>query len=303
LDPNIAVSWLLLLASTGYALVAPSLLRRRHAEGALPRWTSKVGLPIVSSPVSKLAFHMLTQRIGMEVGAALGVALAALWAIIVGRDTVGSTWWPIILLSGLLIGAAAGNAVGACRVARRPVDPHSRRVARSTVARLADHVPPLERRAARVVALVPALLLIVVVVFRPGSAVALPAVAAASSLAVWAAAEAGARAVLRGRQPAGSDLELAWQDVMRAQAVRSILAVPAAVGAYAGAAVLAAFEPGQLDPRGLGGLLLVAVSAVIVGAGIGLSVWTNSPRPYQHVLGQLWPGDGPTLAGVPGKAR
>ena len=303
MDPSLLVTWVLVPAAAGYALAAPSLLRRRHARQGLPRWTRLVDLPVPRDAGPTIASHLTARRVGCDVGGAAAVAVTALWGVTLGGGATISSWWPIVLLSSLFVGAAIGGAIGAFRAATRPIAGDAVRVARSTVARLEDYVAPLERWAARLVAVSPVVVLIAVLAAPNGAVVAGPVSAAAASVLVLAVAEVGARAVLRGRQPAGSDLELAWQDAIRAQALRSILGVPVAVGVYACAAALSALEPGQLDPRGAGAVALIASATLVIAAGAALLLWTNGPRPHQHFRQQLWPDAGPPLAPPVGEGR
>lgn len=284
----------LLLLALAYAALAPWLRSRLRAQRrALDRFARRVRLPVPDGLRPRFERQLLGYHLGVDLGGAAGFALTAIWGLTFGRATVGGTWWPLILTAGALAGAAVGSGLAALREAARPRQDAGPRVARATAPTLDDYLAPVELQGGRVVAALPTALLALVVVLGASGVAAVslvgPGVGAGLSLAALAFGELGARRVLGAPQAAGSDLELAWSDAIRAHTLRAVVTVPIAVGTYATFGVLSAFDLDGLDPRSTAGVALVALLVVTSLAVIAVLAWSASGRPHRHFRQRLWP--------------
>jgi hypothetical protein len=182
-------------------------------------------------------------------------------------------------------------------------------VARSTVPGHADNVPPLERLGSR---LLPPLAILTTVAaavalhvgalgearFTPaylwGAVGAWLAYAAVAGLVF---AELLARRILRAGQPAATTTDLAWNDALRAQALRDLATAPIMFGFTS---ILVTFlDVGSLsDYRGAGAPAAAvgfALLALIATVGCVLLVTDLVSKPQQH----YWRRLGPIAAPVP----
>jgi hypothetical protein len=287
-----------LLVALVYAALAPRLrLRPRALRRALDRVARRVRLLAPDQLRPRLERQLRGYRLGADLGGAAAVALIAVWGLTLGRSIVGDTWWPLIVFAGALTGAAVGSGLAVLREAARPREAPGPRIARPTSPTLRDYVAPVELHGGRVVAVLPTLLLVVLVVLsaRGVAAPALigPAVGAALALAALALGELGARRVLDAPQAAGSDLELAWSDAIRAHTLRAVVTVPIAVGTYASIGVLSVFEfrLDGVDRRSAAGVGLLALLVATLLAGTAVLVWSVTGEPHRYFRRRLWPTD------------
>lgn len=148
--------------------------------------------------------------------------------------------------------------------------------------RLDDYLPATERWLARGLAAVAVVAALVLAVARPGHRGELLAVAAAC-LATWALIELTVRAVVRAR-PAATDLQsLAFDDALRADAVRRLLGASAVLPFVVGLFVTVA----NLGPAGTALVVLYMLGIV------ALSLLGERPGARSHYRRRLWPATGP----------
>jgi hypothetical protein len=234
------------------------------------------------------------------------VVLAAGW-----REQTG-----VVTMLALGIGASVGG-VAAIMTGRHALNPDAPRVARARATSLRDYLTPgelLTIRLAPVAALASVVaatvLLAVLSPGRTSGAGAGPStvawVAAAATLLVWAASELVARRVLLRPQHAASQLELAWDDICRADALRGLFANAVIMAVVTSITALFAVgmtvtDPqvrhGAMDLTLVLGLVMLAVSTAAI-LGMLVPGFVAHTGPYrQRVLRRLWAGSELTGAG------
>lgn len=266
--------------------VAVTLLIRLHPglrRYALLRYARRVDLPISTDLQARIERLFARRSLWMDLGALCGTAAVAAWAAITRPAPMEWSLWMLVVFGALFAGGAVGAGLSAVQQATRRADPHEPRVARPTAVALADYLIPLELHGGRVLSFLPALTLAAAWGVAPSLDLA-PAgsilttgtvLIALLPLLVGAGSEAAARRLLATPQAAGSDLELAWNDALRARVLRDLYTAPITVGVYATLGILI----------GLGGGLVDAlVMAVLV-----LAVISATQRPHRHFRRQLWP--------------
>ncbi|MFT4164394.1 MAG: hypothetical protein QM650_04060 [Microlunatus sp.] len=229
-----------------------------------------------------------TERLALW-GAVIGLAILALLAVIL---EFGDGTGPLVLL-GVGVGGGIGSAIGILTVALT-VDPQAQRIARSTAVESADYVAPRTIALSRVLLVIACLatgLGVLAMVggqlpFREGLAfVLLPFV---GTVLCHAAFEILIRLVTERAQRAASELELAWDDVLRAHGLRQTVTGSVVVsGACAVSVALGMISVGAAAPQWL------IVSSVLLGT-IGLVIGVTAmimimSEPAYRVLQQLWP--------------
>ena len=317
----------LLLVTARTALVSrrPSW-RRARLEGvalraALPVDPGLVPEPLLDRVGARVARRVLAARAG-----ALAGALVILLLVLTGSEadrrgvTVdrgagdgvavlvsSSTLLSLLAVVGgslLVVLLATGREALAAPASPGP------RLARTSAPRLEHYVPRLETGVVRAVVLLPLLALVVgaaVRLTRGGdlAPLALPAVVVAASVAVWAAVEVLCRRLLAQPRPAASALELAWDDVLRAQLLRELGQVPVLLGAAAGFVVVVRLLEPASGAEGTAALLGVAGLAAVLGVGLlAVAASVVARPPERYVRARLWPlpadpeGADPALAPV-----
>ena len=158
--------------------------------------------------------------IGLAVGAAAGLAAVGL-----GQAPLAS----VLVLFPAVIGLALGAASAASRF-HESADPDAPRVARTRATSVEDYVTVHERRAAGMslgaiglAAVTVVVLWALVPVQMPAGWLVLPLTLAAVGLALLLMVARKAGEAVEHPQRASSDLELAWDDALRAHSLREIL--------------------------------------------------------------------------------
>jgi hypothetical protein len=220
--------------------------------------------------------------------------LAALAIMVTGMSALGApadegyvaTW---VIIGGYFAGIAVGSAINAL------TEPRSERAvtfARAEAVELCDFVAPVERQGARVVVLLAVLLGAVLAVLtardgEPSSAgLAGALVMVALALVSLVVFEIGSRRVLSRGRPAGSPTELAWDDALRAGALRDLVTAPLALGTYS------LFVLGGELANGYTGAASAVGFTVLIGivvAGFAALVVVLITRPQRYYLRRLWP--------------
>lgn len=270
----------------------PSVRRR-----AVDRLARRLDLRLEPSLATRIGRRVtLRQRSGL-LGALLGVGVGT--AILLGQPgpVDGEPWLPIDIwmLTGMMfVGSGIGFSLSALVAIPRP-DADAPRVARSRVLGIGDYVDPFELVPTRVLA--PTALALAVAANIGALSGAAPAsdnslVPAALVLAVLAIVtlvifELGARALLRRPTPAVSEQELAWEDGLRATAVRQLLTAPLTFSLIAviwsGFGLLEAI-PGQVA------LVVVNVATPLLTAGlVVIAVLAFARHPERYFRRRLWP--------------
>lgn len=283
------------------ALLPFSAAYRSHLTRRLAR---QAGTPVPADQTHALEARMARRAWGVGGGVALAGLLLLGWALLGpgrGEDSTGS----YLVLSAMFVFGAGGLAVVEILRPGPPVD--GPRTARASAPGLADYLPALVR------VLVPLFIALGMVVLLTALALSwspwfdadtirrspLPLLAAAipvlSLLSVLAV-----RAVLAAPQPARNEVDLFWQDLVRASTLSSVVFPPALVAVFAlvvcgsvldDAASVAAQAQGQVGP-GWSLWLLVAgyVVPLLLAFGALAATLRWGGNEMQHTRSRLWGG-------------
>lgn len=281
-----------LVAAALVSLLLRSWPAARRA--SLRRFARRVDLPVPAEHRDASERLLAGRNLATDLGAIVGVAAVVAWAALVEPEGSG-TLWPLVVVGAAFVGAAvAAGATAAVQAGRAPGE-DGPRIARATAPALEDYLAPMELTGGRVVALLPLAGLLMAVSIGAGwreldagrvlSSGLLAAVAL--SLVALVASEVAGRRLIERPQMAGTDLELAWSDAVRARVLRDIVTVPIAIGTYATFGVLLATAEAIGDPQlrnaAHGIIGLIALAVVVFAAVSTLS------RPQRHFRRRLWP--------------
>jgi hypothetical protein len=261
----------------------------RHSEAAAGRsadlFAGKVGLALPPELRPVVARRLLRRRRANLVAAGVVVAF---WLAVAawragqgpGRAVDGVAGIAVVLLVTVAVAqlarAAAALAAQAGDVAAR--GRRAQRASHLPRPRLGDYLAPAEQWLARGLAALAVLAAVVLAAARPGQRGLLLAVAAAC-LGTWALVELTVWAVVRAR-PAATDVQsLAFDDALRADAVRRLLGassvLPLAVGLFVA----------QAGARSAGMALVVLYGL----GGVTLSLLGERGGLRSHYRRRLWP--------------
>jgi hypothetical protein len=233
-------------------VLARRLLRRRRA--------NLVAAAVVVVAWLAVAAWAVGHDQGGGVDAAAGIVAVSLTTAAVAQ----------LGLAGAALAAQAGDV--AARGRQAPRASHLPRPG------LADYLAPAERWLAQALAALAVAAALALAAARPGHREALLAVAAAC-LGIWAVIELSVRAVVRARPAATGLQSLAFDDALRADAVRRLLdataVLPLTVGLFAGLAGL----------RQAGTALIVLYAL----GGPALSLLPERGGARAHYRRRLWP--------------
>jgi hypothetical protein len=236
-------------------VLARRLLRRRRAD-LVAYWVAIV---------AGLTLSLVAVAWGGGESPGRGLTGGGMVAILLATAVVGQ-----LALAGAALAAQAGDVA-----ARGRQDPRASHLPRP---HLGDYLAPAERWLARGLAAVAVLAALGLAAARPGQRGELLAVAAAC-LATWALIELTVRAVVRAR-PAATDLQsLAFDDALRADAVRRLLGATAGLPFVVG---LVSIQAGF----GRAGTALVVIYALGLFA---LSLLGERPGARSYYRRRLWP--------------
>lgn len=274
----------------------------------------KAGLPL--SPALHRPVHrrLRAQARTTQIGGLIGLGLGA--ALILLLDLSGQLGSLVVLTA--LLGMACGGA-GTILLGRRGLLPGGPRVARLESTQKSDYVPEGLMWAARMgppLAAAAVVLAWAALNYAPfevpqdgtwwdwmtAAWVSLPVLALC-----WPAVELTAAAVLRRPRYAGSELELAWDDCCRSEALRHLYVLPAALS---GLTCLLAFIPvglaastAEVREDAMDETLLVAsgmffVTLLLVGIFLMPLLKELGRGPHRHVLRRRWAGTDFTAGGA-----
>lgn len=301
-----------LLLVTAYTAVVSRrpAWRRSHADvvalrATLPADPELVPAPLLERVGARVARRLLAERVGALCGAVVVLALLLAGSAETRRGvtvegsadgafSVVVSSLTLVALLALIGGRVLAVALVAGREALAPPASSGPRLARSSSPRREDYVPRLETVVVRALVLAPVVVLVVDAAVRLASGRQLAdlgplAVLVALSVLVWAAVEALVQRLLGQRRPASSALELAWDDVLRAQLLREASQLPLLVASAAGfVVVLQVLSPVGADA--VASVLGLAVTvAVLVAALVGVLVSLVARSPERYVRARLWP--------------
>lgn len=234
----------------------------------------------------------------LQVGALAGAV--GVWVTLAVLAPVGATspagYGPLFVVAGYFVGHAAGFWLVAWYETHRPVPPGPR-LARASSPTHDDYVARYERWGAWGAAVFATLLALAVLVADRTGALDLGVVpwglVVATATLPWVAIvadEVVARRLLDRRQVAGSQLELAWDDALRAQTLRDMVLVPIVAGVYLPIALLGRLgeaAEGGWPANPVVGLTSGLVLAIFV-AGFVLAMISVARGPERHFRTRLW---------------
>jgi hypothetical protein len=260
------------------------------------RLVSSIGLPVDERADQAVGAAQGRRAVGIAIGGVVGTVSATWFVWLVGADRDGPA--PLFLIGAYAVAASLGRAVASISGEAKKLG-GTDHVAHVRFRNLSDYIPGWERVAART--------MVGVAIATLSFEMALPWIAtddlgqvfpetfsvaaAATLLAVVALIgfEVGGRLILRVRQSQGSELGLAWDDLLRSFAVRDLATAAFLLGTFgvffAVQEVLMAMNP--LDPpfiASAAGFNLVGTFVVIAAALESLL-----PRPRQHILRRRHP--------------
>jgi hypothetical protein len=231
-------------------------LRRRQRANLVALWVAIV---------AGLSLSLAGMARGAGAGPGQGLDGGGVAAIVLATVAVGQ-----LAQAGAALAAQAGDVAARSRQA-----PRASHLPRP---RLGDYLAPTERWLARGLAAAAVLAALLLAAARPGPREELLVVAAAC-LGIWAVIELMVRAVVRARPAATDHQSLAFDDALRAGAVRRLLGasavLPFAVGLFAIVA-------------GLGSAGTALVVLWILGS-VALSLLGERPGARARYRRRLWP--------------
>lgn len=252
----------------------------------LGKLAHRIGLTLPAQRVGRIVRRIRSQENHALWGGTAGVVIAGLWVLLARSGSGG----PLVLLGGAA-GASIGSVIGLLRAATTMPD-EAPRIARSAAVDATDYVAPWVFglvRAMIAAALVSGTLGLVITLAGHQetvtlvSRVVLPTVAAT---AAYVTTELLSRVVTDRARRADSELELAWDDVLRAWGLRQVAISSVVVSAMPGVLLM------TLDAITPVGGVLWWPAFLATGISIGLAaiallcIWA---RPSDRVLRRLWP--------------
>lgn len=293
---------------------------RRIDEKALAKYVKKVGLPLPPPLRTPLLRRIVNSERWSLVGGAVGLVSGAIAALIfgwTGRGDVGA----LLVMLGVLLGAGFGGAA-AVLTGRYDLNPAAPRMARARQTEARDYLTGVEiltARLAPVVALIAmgaglaSLRLLpdvgrlaeLVPAYRMSLGLGIASVVATVlSLVV---SEVVTRRAMDRPQRAQTELELAWDDVCRADSLRTLSANPVAMGAVAvfasmmmvGAVVTDRdIRAGAMNQTLWLGFGFTAFALVLLAVLVLPHAIASLAHGRRHVLHRLWAGRDFTGAGA-----
>jgi hypothetical protein len=242
------------------------------------------------------------QRRGVRVGfasIAAGLLIAAAGMLVAHVGSLSEVVF--VDFTAILISIGVGSAVGT--VVREDARQKSQvRFARLRSVGVSDYRSAPERWAPRIAVLLALAAFVFRLIIAPGSLGGTPIfllIYAGGMVLSLALCETGSRLLVRRGQPAGSALELAWDDALRSRALNGIALAPLYLGAYFNIATVAFYPP----TRGDGAAVAVQLSSILellfAACLFAWAIFAGRTKPQQRYLRRLWPELIPVSAAVP----
>ncbi len=264
------------LLVAGLVAITLRSFTRPNLELAVSRLASRLALPVREEVEPFVLRHAAARNralaLGGLTGAIVGIGIAPLLAHRIEQMV-------LVLIAVEVI----GTTTALCVVSLRSIQPQQTpRVARAAAVGIGDYVAPAHRVLEGLV-IAGAIGLFAVATRIRGLDLATCAALVLTILS-FAVTEVASRRLVAQRQPADSDIELAWNDALRAQLVRDLYGTP--IGFAVGTLILSVM---QIGGSGLGVHVLPVLSLVLpVGLLVG-TVVTQRLGLDRHVLRRLWP--------------
>jgi hypothetical protein len=298
------VIWIV-IAMVSFILPASDLTRRgTHQANSKPmrKYAESVGLPVTDAVSGPVVERIRRRQRGMQTGGLVAIVAGALLTISFGQQDSGSGAL-ILLTTG--VGASLGGAWAI--VAHRPAPDEQRPlIARSRSTDLADYLTAGERfgywgvpGALLLASTGGVILLLQLPPETRGTQIPLGLVATGLALLLWGISLYSTRRVLKAPARSGSNLELAWDDVERADSLRQLMSfavVTASLAIFLGGILLLeslttnGFYREHTELSTTLGFIALPLFLGLIGliAAGPISAWLSGGR-RGHEQRRLWP--------------
>lgn len=267
-----------------FFLVRPKTQRQR-----IQLLVNSVGLPLTTEIEPTVVANQRREVLVGYLGVVAGITIATAGMIIAGVRSPGQ----VFLIDFTLMFVCVGIALAVSFVVHE--DRRQRgevRFARLRAVTIDDYRAPLERWMPRIVVILAVAAFALRVILTPGTfgiAAAFLYLYTGLTVLSLVISEVASRALVKRGQPAGSALELAWDDALRSRALTAIAVSPFYLGIYLNIAAIALYPSSGSAAAALG----VQIEALVVVAGSVLilvsSLRSYSAKGQQRYLRRLWP--------------
>jgi hypothetical protein len=298
---------LILAFGAGYTVFLAFLLfvvRPKTQKRRIQLLVNSVGLPLTSEIEPTVVANQRREvRVGF-LGVVVGIAVASCGLILARVSSPGE----IFLIDFTLIVVSVGIALALAAVVHEDRRQKSAvRFARLRAVTIGDYRAPLERWMPRIIVLLALAAFAVRVILTPGTfgiSAAFLYLYAVLMVISLAFCEIASRLLLRRGQPAGSALELAWDDALRSRALTSIAVAPFYLGLYFSVAAIALYPSSGSAAAALGVQIEALVTLLCAALLLVTSIRTLGTNARQRFLRRLWPEFAPptTPASIPARA-
>lgn len=288
----VIIGAMLVAAAAPYGFARTETARRK----AVDRLAKRIDLAVPTSPIEdeRIGLRLAVRERFIAIGGGAGLLVAILAALFLpGFDQNNFSLLGIFLIS--LTGIAVGAGLSARRTTRELPDDVPR-IARLSSPTMSDYLLAVEYRG-EIAAVVVGVIVTVAALpfgFTADQAV-LPIVVAVLSIAALVAALLLSRSILDRGQRAGSVLELAWDDAIRAIALRDLMTVPLALGFSSALVPLVTLisdvrlvQPYD-SPDNVIALGAMGLVSLLVFVGMILAIVVLASSPQRHYRRRLWP--------------
>jgi len=266
----------------------------RFSDRTAYRFANSVGIGLTENYLPIVRSRLVAQERGTLLVGFVGLLIAI--ALLLDKPALANSPFGSLSLAGIMIsGMSLGSALTASR-SRSHDDPDRPRLARARVITIADYVRPVERVGTYIAV---GLVVIATLVFTVVTAavhsttpswVSGPGILAALSLASLILFEVAGRRIIRRGQPAGSSIELAWDDALRSHRLRSLVVAPLFLSGYGVFSSL--FQLSSTSSAAGYRTLALAYSTATMVLACGvivIAVITLVTKPQRFFLRRLWP--------------
>lgn len=280
-----SVDWKIWAGYIALVLVVGVLvfLRRRGVERALAKAADTAGLGVPPEIRPLLLRRTRAIQIATLAGAVSGMTLGAY----LSSTHLGEPIRYYALQGSVVLGGGVGIAVGGL-MAARALPTGGRRLARGRAVRVADYISPVERRGALVAMLVVVVFCILSSAYGPDRPRVALVVSAAIAVAGWIGFELVARRIVGRPQSADTALQLAWDDALRAGAIRRLAGASSAITMFALLASIWFESTVDLSQRDAEGLVFTCAVGVVVVLLV-IRFWLSTAEPGRYFRDRLWP--------------
>jgi hypothetical protein len=278
------IGWLVLFAVTFTAVILARPPRRADRVATL------VGLPLPDDLRELASGLQRRDYVGSAASSAIGVILGGALLFVSHANSFAEILGGYLLV--IMVALGIGTTISVLGSEKRRQD-SSVRVARMRVASLSDYESPLRSWGIRATVGLLVIGLLVRIATTPGPATATPiplAVYVLASVTTLVVIEFAKHRIIGRGQPAGSEIELAWDDAIKGRAIYALGIAPLFLGSYGGLLVNI-FDVGvrahSAQAAGLGIEAGIGVLGMLVNLVVQLS--DAATKPQQRYLRRLWP--------------